>query len=434
VRTYPFQVFEIKKRLGREDIERIITHIEETTCDFAALRPTGYYLPLIIATTRCNFMCKYCYADEGSYGDLAQDIGLDIIESTIDFLAQNLYNNHRFFKEQKVEVGIVYFGGEPLLHFDGFKYLVSLVKDRIEELNKRLGKTIFKPLIILNTNGSLLRNNKILNFLLENRDFVEVVVSFDGIYHDKYRIFKNGTNTGQVVIDGIKKIKKAGLKYSITCVVPPNEVKNIDNNIKYIANLFGRETEINLSFIRGPITQVKRKAVYPGILEKQYTVEDMVIFGEKVAKMIKDGYNIYTRRFLARINEGGYLVRCPAALYEFCVYVDGAVYPCHNFIDEQFKIGNITDPQFDPSAKENIIKMFSSRTVDKMICKDCVFQTVCLSSFDCPSHSYYDLGGFNLVDERTCVAAKKIMSALFERLILDRYLSDDNKEDEKDEW
>lgn len=414
IKTYPFKIYEIDKKIKDDEILKFIETIKDKA---VSIQPSIYYLPLFIGTTKCNFKCKYCYAHEGTYGEKTLFMDKKTIDNTVNFLVKKMENSKSIILKKEIELGAVFFGGESLLHFEGLKHLVKSMEEGIKHLNKKT-KIKFKPLTIVNTNGSVF-SHEIMDFLNDHRNNIEVVVSFDGLHHDKYRLSHNHKPTSKIVINGINALRKNNISFSITCCIPQEEIEDVDENIKYITGLFGKNVKINISFIRGPILNVKRKAVYPGILEKQYTTKSLEIFGNKVAKLIHDGYKIYVNRFLNRVKEGGYLWRCPASLYEFCVYTNGSVYPCHNFIDDEFKMGNINDVNFNPSENKEIVDKFKSRNIDNLKCKDCVFQTVCLSSFDCPSHSLYDLGDFYEIDERTCIAAKKIMEALLEKTYLE---------------
>lgn len=423
IQTYPFKIYSLSKNTSDKAITNIIKENKKVKPPVFSLK--SYYLPLLIATTACNFKCKYCYAHEGTYGEKAMMMNKDVISGVIGFLRRRtfeLQNNISFSNKKEVELGVVYFGGESLLHLEGLKFLIKELRYLTDSINKEK-KLKFKvrPLIILNTNGSLFSKEN-LKLIKENKDIFELIVSFDGIHHDKYRILKsNDEPTSELVIKGLKSVLKEKIKVTITCCVPPDEIEAVDENIKYITKLFSKDLNINFSFIRGSILPVKRKAVYPGILEKEYSIKSLEIFGEKTASLIKEGYNIYTSRFLNRIREGCFPWRCAASLFEMCIYPDGRVYSCHNFIDKDFELGNIMDPKFDPAQRKNIVEKFKSREVFKIGCSDCVFQTMCLPNFDCPSHSYYDLGDFNKVDERTCIAAKKIMEALLEKTLLEKY-------------
>jgi len=420
IQTYPFKVYSLERNYSKNLLKPIIKELKNEKSP--VISPGRYYLPLFIGTTNCNFRCKYCYAYQGSYGDIPFNMDKRIIKNSIDFITKKMKTLVKKSEKKEIELGAVFFGGEALLNFEGVKYLTEKIKQAVDYLNK-LGKIKFKPLVIINTNGSLFFG-KILEFVKENKDILELVVSFDGLHHDKYRLSAQNKPTSDRVIEGIMKIKNIGAKFTIGCCEPPEEIENVDHNIKYITQLFGKNTEINLAFIRGAIHSVKTKTRYPGILESQYTNNSLRIFGEKVATLIKKGYIIFTKRFFNRIKEGGYLWRCPAALYEFCVYTNGNIYPCHNFISDEFKLGNIFETTLDLFTNKKIINKFLKRSVNKISCKNCVFQTVCLSSFDCPSHSYYDLGDFNRVDERTCIAAKIIMEALFERFLDEKVMNE----------
>ena len=413
IQTYPFKVYSLGKAYLKNSLTQIIKELKKEKP--SAISPGRYYLPLFIGTTNCNFRCKYCYAYNGSYGAILLNMRKSVIGKTINFITKKMEKLAKENTKKEIELAAVFFGGESLLNFEGVKYLTKKIKEAACYLSKN-GQTKFKPLVIINTNGSLFYG-KILEFIKENKENLELVISFDGLHHDKYRLSAQEKPTSDRVIEGIQKIKKIGVKFAIGCCEPPDEIENVDANIKYITNLFGKDTEINLAFIRGPIPSVKIKARYPGILESQYTNNSLKIFGEKVASLIRKGYVIFSRRFFNRIKEGGYLWRCPAALYEFCVFPNGDIYPCHNFISDDFKLGNVFEKNLNLLKKRQILKKFIKRSVNKISCKNCVFQTVCLSSFDCPSHSYYDLGNFERVDQRTCIAAKIIMEALFEKFL-----------------
>lgn len=415
IQTYPFKVFKLAVNADLKTIKAFIAKQKKQIPSM--IEPGKYYLPLLIGTTACNFKCKYCFAYQGSYGEKPQMMSTNVIKQTVKFLEKTMNKLKRETEKKEIEIGVVFFGGEPLLHLNGLKILADNIRTTVNKVNQK-SRVKFKPLVIINTNGSQF-TLETLKYLSENKDLFEVVVSFDGIHHDENRILRNGLPTSKIVIAGIKKLAKSGVHFSITSCILPKEVKYIRKNIKYITGLFGKETEINLAFIRGAIKAVKAKAIYPGRLQSLYTDKSLEKYGEDVAKLIREGYKIYERKFINRINEGGYLWRCPASLFEFCVNVDGNVYPCHNFIDDKFKLGNIEDKNFNPLAKQSIIKKFKNRTIYQLPCKDCVFQTVCLSSFDCPSHSYYDLGDMYKVDSRTCIAAQKIMEALLEKSLLD---------------
>lgn len=415
VRTYPFKIVKIdSKLLTDKDIHEgaKLLHRESIDCDFFQTPPQSYYLPLAIITNACNLKCDYCYAWEGSYGKSIHNMTM----STFD----RIINLHQKYLSQiktktTIEVGVVLFGGEPTLNFDLIKYAVRNIKTLSEKLTSECIPD-FTPRITINTNGYSLSDD-LIKFASCYNNCVEFVVSYDGLMHDNFRKDTSGNGTAKLVESNIKRLIRAGFNPDITTVVSPNGMKKFVKNVEYITDKFSKKIHINPSFVRGPISDVKSKAVYPGVLEQEYTTDIVQQWGEDTKQLILDGYSIYTKRFFQRISEGGYLYRCPAMLYEFCVDARGEVYPCHNFTDDKFHLGNINDRDFSLVNKSISDVFFKRKLTEIKPCSECIFQTICLSSFDCPAHSLHDLGDFYKVDERFCSAAKLIMEALLVQFI-----------------
>ena len=109
--------------------------------------------------------------------------------------------------------------------------------------------------------------------------------------------------------------------------------------------------------------------------------------------------------------------KCSAGLERLCITPDGSVYPCQSFIDEQFLLGNICDPNFQ-HARHRLQTFFRKRHVDNLSpCQKCFLKAICSVSFDCASHSFYDLGDFNRVDLQTCQAGLEVQTLILEKLI-----------------
>ena len=66
-------------------------------------------------TTSCNFSCNYCYSSNKSSGiSMTEEIATKSIDFAVNSMAQNL--------------GIIFFGGEPLLKKDIIEATVSYCK------------------------------------------------------------------------------------------------------------------------------------------------------------------------------------------------------------------------------------------------------------------------------------------------------------------
>jgi len=92
-------------------------------------------------------------------------------------------------------------GGEPLLTFDLVEYITKKVK-------KELPKDKYR--VVLSTNGTLI-NDKIAKFIVKEN--ILPIVSLDGTIKNNYqRVYRNGLQSYDDALAGIKKLKEHGCK------------------------------------------------------------------------------------------------------------------------------------------------------------------------------------------------------------------------------
>jgi uncharacterized protein len=374
---------------------------------------------LLILTTNCNLACRYCYADRGSYGAGGQDMKQGVVDAVLRLLTKRLSRHRdRIAGSVGLELPIVAFGGESLLCVDTIEYLITESRRVFEAASNEVGAPI-TPRVIINTNGLLVTPDLLQRFR-PHQDMIEFVVSFDGLYHDENRIHPNGAGSSVEAVRGIRVLREHGFEFAITCCLPPKELVRVQENVEYIASIAGPKANINLSFIRGALVSLKRGAAYPAVFHDGYRTDDVAEFTRQVVQLIDDGHRIYYRKLEAKMRSGGFRHKCAACLYEVCVMPDGTVYPCHNFVDPNYAVGNIQDEAFDILPGSAIYRQFLGRTCDALgPCRDCWLQSVCISSFDCASHSEADLGDIMAVDALPCSAGKEIQQALISRYFLE---------------
>ena len=142
-------------------------------------------------TEDCNFRCEYCmytgsYENRRSHNKL-NDLSLDIAQKAVDFFVDNC-------KLAKFK-NVGFYGGEALLRFEFIKKIV--------EYSQALDPSLK---FSITTNGSLL-NEKILEFLQENK--FKLNISLDGPekLHDKFRKTVNHKPTYALIMEKIELIK-----------------------------------------------------------------------------------------------------------------------------------------------------------------------------------------------------------------------------------
>lgn len=412
VRLYPFALFEVT---GEVTDTSFFDIKESKICE---VKPFTYFQPLLILTTSCTLKCTYCYAYEGSYGMEPQTMDFEVLDRTVEYLRKVILESYipDALENETTELGLICFGGEPLIALPQ----VMRAHDRLTALCRELShdsRINFVPTLTINTNGYEI-SGKALDFFSENASDIEVVVSYDGLYHDKSRRDKLGGKTAEKVFRNIMYMKNRGVKVTVTSCLLPEAVKRPKELMASLAGIYKNDIPLNPSFIRGPLEGVSDRALYPGLVQEAYDEVTLGVLGDLIANEIESGARIYSDRYRRRLLEGGYRYRCGAGLFEFAVAPDGSVYPCHNFVSDKYVLGDIRKPDFSIPQSSVLVRTLFERRVGGLVpCGGCIFQSTCMSSFDCPAHSLQDLKDINVVDQRFCGFARKVQKSILKIFI-----------------
>jgi uncharacterized protein len=162
---------------------------------------TGISQLILNATSRCNNRCKYCFTSGRYYHSRKhgqKDMPLEIARKAVDFFIEKSRVNR-----EKNTPAITIYGGEPILRFDLIQKTVELTKSKgvFEKYN-----------FSFTTNGTLLNEDSI-KYLVKNN--ISILISIDGPprIHDRYRVFRNGRGTFNVIIKNLKRIQEYSRKY-----------------------------------------------------------------------------------------------------------------------------------------------------------------------------------------------------------------------------
>lgn len=134
----------------------------------------------IAPTTHCNFNCPYCYEENRLPNYMTEAT----VNHLIDFI-----NRHERIKN----VGITWYGGEPLMAFKTIQQLLEkLVKTKCE-----LGRHDIV------TNGYLLDKEKAVFFREQNLTLMQITIDGGKEYHNKRRILTSGAPTYDKILNNI---------------------------------------------------------------------------------------------------------------------------------------------------------------------------------------------------------------------------------------
>jgi uncharacterized protein len=268
----------------------------------------------------CNLSCKYCYGNSGTYNCDIPFMSQETAKAALDFLIKASVDKRTY--------EVVFFGGEPLLNFQLIQYVVGFCKE-IELRERRKFK------FSVTTNGTVI-NDEIIDFLKRNQ--FGIMVSFDGVksFHDKYRPFKDGQGSFDIVTRNIKLLAAhlpiIGRTTVVRDMVSSRILKKIIEN--------GRILGINGIHL-SPVdcTKIEAEAAPLGDYDMkklsnffdQSTENNLrrISSGDK-DKIIFDPYAYFIRNFIRkRINRR---YRCGAFFGMKTVSTDGKIYPCHRFV------------------------------------------------------------------------------------------------------
>lgn len=374
-----------KKKAG---FEKNISRSEKSKCE-----RKGLYKLVLNISNICNLRCRYCYANGGSYHSDEGIMSEKICKDTLDL----------FYNQFKTIDYIQLFGGEPLMNMPLIRYVCEYVRNNHK--NTEIGMV---------TNGTLITQEFIE---LVKKYKISVTVSYDGIplVNDIMRIAADGTGTSSIILSNIKQMYSQ-TRQPETIEVTYNQ-KHIDHNIM-IGDV--------ISFMRREVGDIPLHIVPSGGSKScDYVLKDRQAFIQSIDDIFDNLHRVsmYTYSIAARIINNvlrkeyvDYL--CYAGLTSLSVSINGDVYPCFMFTDdEQFCMGNIYDEDLfnQPNYKEIRRRLinYTKNSISK--CKDCFIKNSC---FGCLGLNFLETGSVFEISDDTCDMYRKMTEQAIYRIFL----------------
>ena len=150
---------------------------------------------IIFPTENCNLRCIYCYETFRNR---------ELSKGHYDLLLNTLINkvNH----ENKKNINISWFGGEPLLKFGDIVYFNKQVMQAAEEKNAYFSSSI-------TTNGVLLDLDTL--YLLCQNGVYEYQITLDGFFHDGQCVFPDGKGSFDIIYKNIICMLESDLDFRL---------------------------------------------------------------------------------------------------------------------------------------------------------------------------------------------------------------------------
>lgn len=308
----------------------------------------------------CNLRCKYCfYIEHLDNIEPKPRMSENTLETMIASFMQTDQNNNYAFGWQ---------GGEPTLL--GIKFWEKVVE--LQTKYAPPGAVISNG---LQTNGTLI-TDELARLFAEYRFLLGVSIDGPPHLHDIYRKTIGQTPSHSLVLQGIKRLKKANVEFNILTLVNSKTVKNASEIYQYLKD--------NEFYYHQYIPCVEFDC--NGNLEPYSITGDE--WGDFLCELfenwIKNDINkVSIRLFDSIINyliNGSYNVCYMGnnCCQYFVVEYDGNVYPCDFFVQKDLLLGNLKTNSWDEIKKSPIYLKFGAKKAEwNNKCKNCPYLNFC---------------------------------------------------------
>lgn len=200
---------------------------------------TGNTLSLtLLLTWACNLRCVYCY--EGAGEKKSYSMTKETANNIILFIKNEIkYNNIK-------NVGLMLFGGEPLVNFSIGKYI-------LDEVHKFCNENEVTFITSIITNGTLLTKDIIDTLVIHNCKYTQITLDGTKEIHDNRRIAKDGSGTFDEIINSLKLLKNFTDKMNVVIRVNIDKTNtdNIDELLKILKDEELTSLHLDFGIVRG---------------------------------------------------------------------------------------------------------------------------------------------------------------------------------------
>lgn len=347
----------------------------------------AFHLMAKPASYHCNLVCDYCfYLPKGQ----------TVLQQQADTRQMSQPLLQRFIKEYIAsspgsEVAFTWQGGEPTLAgLDFYRRVVALQQQYAN------GKRIVNN---LQTNGVLL-NDAWVAFLAEHHFLVGVSVDGPQHLHDAMRKTAHGGSVFQRVIDGVARLRQAGVAFNLLAVVNEQTARYPLEVYRFLTSELGAEF---VQFIPAVEVLPERLAVAERFGEticlEQERVTPWSVSGEAYGNFLITIFDHWVRHDVGRVFVQIFdntLAAWAGKTPDLCVMrancgaslvmeQNGDIYSCDHFVSPQHRLGNImTDSPARLATSKQQRQFGNQKTPKSAQCQQCQYRFACQGG--CPKH------------------------------------------------
>jgi len=353
-------------RLDQEEVEEAFNELQELISEgvlfssgelwpeFVPGKELGIKALCLNIAHNCNLACRYCFVPEAIRCE-EQIMSRETIKKALDFLLENTPYEY---------LTVDFFGGEPLLNFEGIKFAVDYALKQGKE--KKWKFTV-------STNTLLLGEEELSFFKEHNFSFV---LSCDGRpqVHDLYRVTTGGQGSSAVVTRRIKEFLERGAadEYYIRGTFTRDNL-DFTNDVLYLASLGAKSISMEPVVAPEQMPYALKEEDIPELQEEYYRLARVL------CELNRKGCGVDFYHYNLDLTGGPCaakrLTGCGAGYHYLAVTPAGDLYPCHQLVgNREYLLGDVEQ---GITAAELQEKFRESHIFRKKECSSCWARFLC---------------------------------------------------------
>ena len=336
----------------------------------------------------CNLNCSYCFASQGKFHGERGLMSFEVGKRALDFLIEH--------SGTRRNLEVDFFGGEPLMNWQGVKDLVKYARS----VEKAAGKN-FR--FTLTTNGVLI-DDEVIDFC--NKEMSNVVLSLDGRkeVHDRFRVDYQGRGSWEEVVPKFQRLVKArgNKQYYMRGTFThynPDFLEDIKEMLRLGFTELSMEPVVCAPEDPSALTEEDRLIV----MEQYEKLSELLLEQKRAGKP----FTFY--HYMIDLEGGPCIYKrvsgCGSGTEYMAVTPWGDLYPCHQFVgEEKYKLGDVFKGGGNAAAQE---EFRACNVYSRPECRDCWAKLYC--SGGCAANAYHATGSIGGVYKAGCDLFRKRM-------------------------
>jgi uncharacterized protein len=299
----------------------------------------------LILTENCCAQCSYCFCGEKYQRDISEETA----RRAIDWLLSD--ETSGLSEELRVD----FWGGEPLMRLDLIKQLIPYARAQARKLGKQISFN-------MTTNGVLL-NASTLDYLLDQE--IGFMISLDGLkeIQNKNRPLVGGQGSYDIIAKNLQHIFAKVSDAKVRMTITADDAHRYHENVIHLHELgFARiasspafETDWDEERMEAYRQSIFKLADWymEQFRQPKARIPAIKLFEDQILRMASGDFHQEKRHL------------CGAGRRYVTVDIDGAIHPCHRFVDfgdcrswtqKEYVLGHIDHGLVNTSLHDQFLK------------------------------------------------------------------------------